>query len=149
MKIHKALKVKNRLVGEVVRLQEILKRENSRRSDNQSTIIPENVYSELISTFKKLTLIKTAIKQASVPVYEKIERIAELKGYINFLNTLPTRKGEETILHPTHEKIVYQWTSFIDKEKQDDLIVAVQKEINEYQDEVDTFNAVTEVNYTE
>jgi hypothetical protein len=44
MKIHKALKVKNRLIGEVNKLREIVRRENSRRNDDPSTVnVPETI----------------------------------------------------------------------------------------------------------
>ena len=48
MKIHKALKVKNRLAGEVARLMEILKRENSRRSDDTSTVERAAIHKQLL-----------------------------------------------------------------------------------------------------
>ncbi len=150
MNISKALKVKNRLVGEVNRLQEILRRENSRRNDNPSTVNVEETASNLESTRIKLIALKGAINKASSPISEKLAMLGEIKNQINFYNSLPTREGEEvTLVGSNREKLSYQWNAFFNKEKVDLFVKTKQDVINATQDEIDTFNAQTQVDFAE
>ncbi len=150
MNISKALKVKNRLIGEVNRLQEILKRENSRRNDNPSEVNVEETANLLIETRQKLISLKGAIGEASAPLSEKLSFLTEQKAAINFYNSLPTREGEElTLVGANREKLAYQWTAFYNRENLDRLIKGIQLNINETQDQIDDFNARTQVNWAE
>lgn len=150
MNISKALKVKNRLIGEVNRLQEILKRENSRRSDNPSEVNVEETANLLIETRRKLISLKGAIGEASAPLSEKLSFLTEQKAAINFYNSLPTREGEElTLVGANREKLAYQWTAYLNRESVDSLVKELQNSINETQDQIDDFNARIQVNWAE
>src|SRR3990167_3857988 len=148
MNIHKALKVKNRLIGEVTRLRDILKRENSRRSDSQSTVDCQLVANDLVQNFTNLVKIKASISRASAEVADKLVEMAELKGFLNFLRSLPTRRGSEIVfVGRDQEKLEYQWTAYISLEEVDSRCKKVELRINQLQDEVDVFNATTSVDY--
>lgn len=148
MKIHKALKVKNRLTGELKRLQDILQRENSRRNDNTSKVDCGELDIQIQTTTDKLVRIKAALAQANGPIAEKIYRLSEIKNRINFLNSLPTKEGEEvTLVGHNREKLVYNWTTYLNREAVDKKIVELQQIANTLQDEIDSFNASTEVEY--
>lgn len=150
MNISKALKVKNRLAGEVSRLQEVFKRENSRRNDNPSQIDAAKVYIELEGVREKLISLKGAINEASSPVSVKLAKLAEYKQFINFINSVPNREGEElTLVGSNREKLSYQWTAWLNIEKIDKVASGIQLEINRLQDEIDLFNAQTSINFSE
>lgn len=150
MNISKALKVKNRLIGEVNRLQEIVKRENSRRSDNPSTVNVEETIGSLENTRLRLIALKGAINEASAPISTVLAELTELKNKINFYSSLPTREGEElTLIGANREKLSYQWTAYYNKESLDNQIKALQKQTNDLQDAIDDFNARTQVNWAE
>lgn len=150
MKLHKALKVKNRLTGELNRLQEILKRENSRRDDNLSKVDVQDVYSQVFTTREKLIKLKTAISKANIGIYEKISQIAELKAFINFIQSLPVREGEEIVfIGRDQEKLVYNWKTFLNREAIDKAVQQLQWHINNAQDEVDVYNANTDIEFVE
>ena len=144
MKLTKALKLKNRLVGEINQLQQVLQRENSRRNDNPSKVNCQEVYNQLASKRNELINLKSAICRVNAGnivkdggIYGKIAMMTEMKSYINFLNTLPKREGEElTLIGSNREKLSYQWTAFINQEKADQYIQVTQAEINTLQDEV-------------
>lgn len=147
MKLFQALKLKNRLVGEVQRLQEILQRENARRSDSVSTIDRERMFASLVETQLKLSNVKSAIAIANVNIYGKINLISEYKSFINFLKSLTIRETQEVLfVGRDQEKLVYNWDSFITTEKRDEHIVNIQNLISNLQDEIDNYNAVTDVN---
>jgi len=154
MKLTKALKFKNRLVGEINKLEEVLQRENSRRNDNPSKVDCKEVYTQIVSKVNDLINLKSAICAANAGaavgggIYGKIEETKELKSFINFLNGLPKREGEElTLIGANREKLSYQWTAFLNQEKVDVEVLVTQEKINKLQDEVDEYNAVTDVKY--
>jgi hypothetical protein len=146
MNLSQALKQKNRLAGELVRQQQILQRENARRSDSVSTVDREAVFEKILSLSDQLGELKGAITQANVNIYPALERMAELKGRIAYLGTLPKRDGEEiTSVGYNQEKLTYKWDSFITQERSDEMVAELQEQINELQDEVDAYNATTEI----
>jgi hypothetical protein len=146
MNLAQALKAKNRIAGELVRQQQILQRENARRSDSVSTVNRQEVWQGIIELSEKLGTLKGMITQANVNIYPALERMAELKARIAYLNGLPKREGEEiTSVGYNQEKLVYKWDSLITQQKSDELVADLQQEINDLQDEVDSYNATTEV----
>ena len=150
MNIHKSLKVKNRLVGELARLRSILQRENSRRNDNLSTVNCSEVSRDAALTLNRLVRIKAAIAVASTPVVEKLVRMAELKAEINFLRSIPTRRGVETVfIGRDQEKLDYTWSVYLTQEEIDVLIKSDESVINSFQDDVDAFNSTTNIDYAE
>ena len=146
MNLAQALKLKNRLAGELVRQQQILQRENARRSDSVSKVDRKEVWDKILQLSEDLGELKGQITQANVNIYPALERMAELKARIAFINSLPKRDGEEiTSVGYNQEKLVYQWNSMITQEGADAMVVDLQKEINDLQDEVDSYNATTEI----
>ena len=141
-----ALKQKNRLAGELVRQQQILKRENARRSDSVSTVDRDMVYQKILDLSDKLGELKGKITQANVNIYPALERMAELKSRISFIQGLIKREGEEiTFVGHDQEQVKYQWDSYVNQERCDELVADIQEQINDLQDEVDAFNTATEV----
>lgn len=144
IKLHTALKVKNRLAGEVRRLEHVLVRENSRRNDNPSKVNIGDIYAQLRSTRAKLVSIKAAIAAANVPIYSALALLEEAKSEMAYMGTIPDREGEEVI--PTHTgQLTYQWTAYLNRATIDQYNVELQKKINNFQDVVDSFNAATSI----
>jgi len=140
IKLHTALKIKNRLAGEVTRVQEILRRENARRNDSVSKVDRAALFNVLTETREKLVKLKSEIAKANVPVYPLLARMEELKSYIAFLAGLPVREGPE-VVPSISETLSYVWASHINQEEKDKLLAETQEEINNLQDEVDAINA--------
>lgn len=146
MNIAQALKLKNRLAGELVRKQQILERENARRSDVVSKVDREAVWNEIVDLSDKLGELKSRITQANVAIYPSLERMAELKSRIALIERLNKREGEEvTFIGRDNEKLTYTWDSFINQERADDEVAQLQDEINDLQDKVDAYNATTQL----
>lgn len=146
MNLAQALKTKNRLAGELVRLNQILARENSRRSDSVSKVDRVQVWEKIQKLSDELGALKGRIATANIGIYTKLERMAELKSRISFIQGLNKREGEEiSFVGRDQEKLVYQWESLINQEKADQLIVELQQQIDSLQDEVDAYNATTEI----
>ena len=150
MNISKALKVKNRVVGEINQLKEILKRENSRREDSVSEVNCEEVYGKLKDSILKLERLKGSIGRATGPISGLLSSLAELKTSINFYNSLPTREGIEYVNMGTgNSPKELKWSSFLNRGKIDGIVNGLQKDVDSIQDEIDSFNAQTQIDFEE
>lgn len=146
MNISKALKLKNRLAGDVSKLQDIARRENSRRSDNLSQIDVDNVFGSLKKTSETLALLKASISRASAPIAIKLAFLSELKNYVNWISGLPTREGEEKVSYGHSSEVeVFKWTAYLNRQALDLEIANIQTKINNLQDEIDDFNSSTTI----
>jgi hypothetical protein len=146
MNLAQALKQKNRLAGELVRQQQILQRENARRSDSVSTVDRDAVYVKILELSDELGELKGKITQANVNIYPALERMSELKARIAFIQGLQKREGEEVVfVGRDQEQVKYQWDSYINQTKCDETVAELQQQIDDLQDEVDSFNQSTEV----
>ncbi|MEK6883531.1 MAG: hypothetical protein AABY22_28140 [Nanoarchaeota archaeon] len=148
MNVHKALKVKNRLAGEVKRLQEIFARENSRRNDNPSNVNATEVYNQIEEVSERLVNLKGAIAKASAEIVTKLARMEEFKNQVNFIKGLDVREGEEILfIGRDQEKLIFNWKATINAEKRDLFVRDLETKINLLQDEVDEFNSKTKVDF--
>lgn len=145
MNIAQALKAKNRLAGELARKQAILNRENCRRSDSTSKIDRNSLMAEICDLSEKLANLKAKIAIANVGIYPKLELMSELKSRIAYISNLPIREGEETIYGHNNEKTTYTWNSYVNHEAVDNLIADLQISVNNIQDEIDVYNATTQI----
>ena len=148
MNISKSLKVKNRIINELTKLQEVAKRENSRRSDNPSQVDIANVFSRLSNIRTELVQLKAAIVQASAPISPALAELAETKSYINWISGLSVREGTELVAYgSSKEPISYTWSAFYNRSRLDEVLTQLQLKANNLQDEIDDFNAQTQVNW--
>jgi uncharacterized small protein (DUF1192 family) len=146
MTLATALKTKNRLAGELVHQQNILSRENARRNDSSSKVNRAEVWKNIITLSDELGSLKGRITVANIGIYPMLERMAELKSRIAYIQNLNKREDVEIMfVGRDQEKMEYRWNSFINQEDADKRITALQEEINRLQDEIDKYNAVTTI----
>ena len=145
MKIAKALKVKNRLAGEVRRLEEIVRRENSRKASEFNKDKVASKLEELTDVRVELIQLKAKIQRKTAPIADKLIRLAELKGEIEFFQSLDTKEGtfaENQYSNPVRE---VEFKAYYNRDAIDDIVVNLQNQIAELQDEVDEYNATTDI----
>lgn len=145
MKLAKALKEKNRLVGEINRLKVLINRENSRDVKSTSKVDVESLFSQLDAATKSLIAIKTAIFKANVGIYEKIVTLGELKTRIEWIKTILTRDGIEVYSQIRDAVITKEFKAYKTQEDIDNEIASLQIEIDKIQDAVDEYNATVSV----
>ena len=146
MRLNQALKLKNRLAGELQRLTSIFMREKSKRNDNVSKVDPKAVWLEMQTVREELTILKGKICRANIGIYPVLEEMAELKALISTVQSLNTREGEEiAFVGRDQEKLTYVYTAFMNRQKVDDLVKKTQQILDELQDKVDHYNATTEI----
>ena len=141
MKLSKALKEKNRIAGELDFLKIQLTQQNVRPSTQSFDYQATDLYAQIHARLDELVKIKTAIARANVSVYDKIFRLAELKGLSSFLKELETKNGtfkESGSGYGTVYEIEY--VAQLKKKEVDTLVAATDAEIQTLQDELDEFN---------
>src|SRR5207248_11175035 len=93
MKIAKALKLKNQLAGDVAQLKDLLAKQNSRSTKQKFDYDNREVLTRLRAKLDELIKVKAALAVANAEVYERIFRLAELKGLVAALTALETKSG--------------------------------------------------------
>lgn len=150
--LNKALKIKNRLSGELAKLQVIAVQNNSVREDQLDgrTIVLENVWNEMALTRASLIDIKGKIAAASAAIAPKLVKMAELKAEIVFLNSLPVKEGNEDFVsgYGANSSVkTVKWNSYISAARKSELIREFQNSIDSLQDEIDEYNATTKIDF--
>ena len=144
MKLSKALKEKNRIAGEINRLKTLISRENSRDVKSSSTVDVASLWINLLNTTEKLIKVKTEIFKANVGIYDKIVRMAELKGRSAWLSSINT--NNEKIENPYGTNImVTEYKACFKLEDVDRMTKDLQDEIAKLQDEIDEYNATVSI----
>jgi hypothetical protein len=143
IKLKMALKLKNRLVGEIQRLKSIISRENIKREDQERKINSLMLMrTQLTVRINELINIKTSIAKANVGIYDKIVEMEENKSLIAYWERFNCEESRETIydsVPPTQLKLI----PAIDRMLVDEIIVDLKRKIDVLQDEIDEYNAVT------
>jgi hypothetical protein len=145
MKINQALKHKNKLVKEVTKLNDKFKKSNTWTEPNVPTYDAKEMFSQLLAKTDELIKHKSKLSVATTPIVEKILRMNELKSFIsNTLNVLSCQNGFTTTGYGSSERTVTVVSSINQKQK-DELVAKYESEIESLQDEIDTFNATTDI----
>jgi hypothetical protein len=141
MKLAKALKLKNQLAGDVAQLKELLAKQNSRSTKQKFDYDNREVLTGLRAKLDALVRVKTGLAIANAEAYEKIFRLAELKGLVTALAALDTKQG---VFHeagrfgePGYE---VEYAAQLGKADVDKLTDELKTEIQSLQDALDEFN---------
>jgi hypothetical protein len=147
MKIAKALKLKNQLAGEVAQLKELLAKQNSRSTKQKFDYDNREVLAGLRAKVAELIRVKAAVAVANAEIYEKIFRLAELKGLVVALTGLDTKAG---VFHEGRGfgEVAYEteYVAQLGKVEVDKLVAELSAEIQALQDILDEFNFTRSVN---
>ncbi len=147
MKLAKALKMKNQLAGDVAQLKDLLTKQNSRSSKQKLDYDNREVLTRLRAKLGELVKVKAAIAAANAEVYDKIFRLAELKGLVTTLTGLDTKAG---VFHEGRGfgEAAYEveYVAQLAKVDVDKLVAELNAEIQSLQDALDEFNFSHSVN---
>ena len=138
----KALKLKNILVRELNSLNSRLLTNNSYLKNNAPKYNVIDVGSEIAAKRQELVNLKVAIQVANVGIVEKLILLGELKNYAANLNSLQTQEGEVTSYHQNQNNF---FECVINQVSKDEMVKVVQTQIDNLQDDIDTFNATTKI----
>lgn len=137
LSLSKALKVKSRLAGQLVKVTENISTYNCSYEGRKNEVDVRKLDKERSLLVESLVELKTAIYIANLGIYRYLNEMAEKKSEIVFLNALNTKHGAEPGYNGT--SIIY--ISIIQKQEVNDRVKKLEKEIDDLQDKVDAYNA--------
>lgn len=144
MKLAKALKQKNKLGAKLRVLQSRIQQNNSWQEGANHPYDAAEVYSEYHKVQNELVKLKVAINKANLPITEKIIRMAELKSEVGIFSYITTTKGTYESGRGEDKRVIIQNATY-DETTKDAMVEGIQEEIEKLQEEIDQFNAVTDV----
>lgn len=150
MKLHKALKLRKSLIGEITKLKQLIKEKNSYLiGTNNPTSVKIDVkvlYGELLDKINKLVALKYVINEANAEIQSKIYVLSENKALISFWNEVSVLEGAQAIGYAEHIK---EYGVQIDEIERNNIVKELQKKVDAIQEEIDTFNYTTEIPWDE
>lgn len=141
MNIKQALKRKNVLVNEIKQEFAKLQTYNSVEVGAKKPYSARLALITYLGKIDELIALKHSIHIANAPIYGKIFRLSELKSSIKSLSSLNCNEGKESIRYGTTEPRILEVD--IDIVERDNMVKAMEVEIDKIQDELDYFNNVT------
>jgi hypothetical protein len=142
MNISQALKLKKKLISEINEQFGIAKSFNSIEKGNvrrYSVVESLNKSADLI---EELVDLKVKIQKVNLPVLEKIYTISELKSYVSELKKIPVDEG---LVYSRYGSAQENKEVEVNVSEIRELIKVAESKIQNIQDELDVFNATTEV----
>lgn len=149
MKIVKALKVKNRLVGELNVLRQQASQYNVIDTVAGQSIVHKldlaQVWTKLVTVWQELVDIRSKIAVASANVAPKLIKLAELKSLIEFYKSVDVQSGRHDVYVGAGAMKEVFSNPYITLAKRNELSKITQDEIDKLQDEIDEYNASTDI----
>lgn len=142
MNLIKALKTKKKLIKQINTTYSRLSESNSVTVDTVRTYSPEDSYNKWIRLTNELIDLKTKIQLANAPIASKIFRLGELKSMVSSFKHLSTVEGKITVRY-SPESVEY--IAYINTLQRDQIIEKWEEEIEQLQEEIEAFNAVTKI----
>jgi hypothetical protein len=149
MRLHKALKLRKKLVGEITHLKQQIQSKNSYLvgSLNAQKYNVPKLYDELLEKIDQLTGLKFAINEANREIQAQIYTLAEYKALIAFWNGVPTSEG--TQVHGYSDAKTLEYNAQVDEETRNKYVKAFQARVDAIQEEIDVYNYTTEIPWDE
>jgi len=143
----RALKYKNRLVGKIATVTEIVRTKNSVIKGTEKEVDIRELVALRAKLINNLIDLKTAINKANGPIVETIFAISELKSDIVFWNSVNTTHGmasQDRAYYPATEPTEFEAVfRFGDAEE---LKTNTNKKIDARQEKIDKHNHSTTIN---
>jgi hypothetical protein len=150
MKLHKALKLRKKLVGEITELKAQIQVKNSYLvgSLNAEKYNVPKLYEELLEKIDQLCGLKFVINEANHEIQSKIYVLAEYKALIAFWNGVPTAEGTQEG-SGFRADTTREYKVQVDEEHRNKYVRDFQTIVDSLQEEVDMFNYTTDIPWDE
>ncbi len=143
MTIRQALKEKNSLLK---RIKDEMVKVNDYNSIDEGNVRPYSTRECLIKVKEltdELTRLKTRIHLANAPVYYKIFELSELKNLVKNIRMVDCSEGKVTERYSRSEPSIK--VAEIGVVERDTIIKDFEEQIERLQDELDHYNATTQI----
>ena len=144
MKLSKALKLKNKKVSEYNTIVTKMVSYNSYDIDSKKVYNSKELYNEVVTKLLDLVKFKAAIHTTTEPIRERIFELAELKNLLMNVNRLNTTEGKVKSRGYDGSDVSVYACDIVEEEKVQ-IMQALQNSIETIQDEIDAFNATTDL----
>jgi len=142
MNIKQALKLKNKLVANIKEGYAIIQSQNSIEKGNPRRYSVKDKLDEVMKYTNELVEIKRHIHNANQPVFEKIFLMAELKGMVKELKKMSVEEGKQL---SGYRALAEEKEVEMNIAERDARVKELEETIERIQDELDVFNATTEI----
>ena len=142
MNIKQALKLKNKLIANIKSCYNIIQTQNSVEKGNPRRYSVTEKIDEAQKYITDLVELKRHIHQANAPMYEKIFLMAELKGLVKQLKNMSVTEGKQSGGYRTVSEELEVEISIAERDR---LVAGLEETIEKLQDELDVFNATTDI----
>jgi hypothetical protein len=139
----KALKVKNRLVGRLAKVQADIQAYNSVPEGQAGQVDVPALVKAREELVEALVILKTAINEANRTAQRDIYDLAEKKATAQFLAGLNTRHGPQPATYPLTAEVTY--VAALKKGDVDAQLLRLENQIDQLQDKLDHFNHVHQI----
>jgi hypothetical protein len=144
MNIKQALKLKNKLIKSISENTKLLQQYNTVEVGNPRPYSSTVLMVEISKATDELIALKSAIHRANAPMFEKIFEMSELKSAIKGLQKMDCTEGKSNRDRYRMESELIL-TSEISLVVRNNKIKNLEERIEYLQDEMDVFNATTEI----
>jgi hypothetical protein len=144
MNIKQALKLKNKLIKSISENTKLLQQYNTVEVGNPRPYSSTVLMVEISKATDELIALKSAIHRANAPMFEKIFEMSELKSTIKALQKLDCTEGKSNRDRYRMESELIL-TSEVSLVVRNGKIKNLEERIEYLQDEMDVFNATTEI----
>lgn len=147
MKLHKALKLRKKLIGEIAQLKAQIQVKNSYLigSLNAEKYNVPKLYETLLQKVDELTGLKFVINEANREIQSKIYVLAEYKALISFWNGVSTAEGTQESGGFRFGEATREYKVQVDEETRNKYVKDFQTRVDALQEEIDTFNYTTDI----
>ena len=136
--LSKALKMKNRLVGRLAKVQIDIQVFNSVPEGQAGQVNVPVLMQTRAALVEAVVALKTAINEANRQTQRDIYELAEKKATVQFLAGVITRYGPQPAVYPNTTEVNY--IAALKKADVDAQVVKLENEIDQLQDRLDQFN---------
>ena len=145
MRLHKALKLRKKLVGEISDLKTQIQSKNSflDGSLNPEKYNVEKLYADLLAKVNELVALKFVINEANREIQSKIYTLSEYKALIAFWNSVSVVEGSQIVGYSN--STITEYKVQVDEEKRTGLVKEFQVKVDALQEEIDVYNYTTEI----
>ena len=144
MNIKQALKLKNKLIKSISENTKLLQQYNTVEVGNPRPYSSTVLMVEISKATDELIALKSKIHRANAPMFEKIFEMSELKSAIKGLQKLDCTEGKSNRDRYRMESELIL-TSEVSLVVRNGKIKNLEERIEYLQDEMDVFNATTEI----
>lgn len=145
MNIVKALKTKNLLVKEISQLQNKISSYNSTLVGAAVPYDTKALLTQLGGKVNELVALKTAINKANLGIQGTIYELGEKKSFVSRIRSINTTSGKVSSGRFSETPRVNEYVAQITILELDSMVATLEKEIDDLQEKIDTYNYTTQV----